>query len=193
MRFIVSVELAIPVVERLVLLQEELNEPIQASHGAVRWTAPEHLRLNLMIFPSLETGTVQRLQETLSALAQARAPLPFMTRGTDARKVQGSARLVTTRVDQGSDALQELQQALNDEAEATGYESDPRPWTPRILLGRLATPHAQVSDFDTLFAPYEDTAWGETRAQELVLYRSEIVGKSERIRVVKRFALGSGI
>lgn len=193
MRFIVSVELSIPVVERLVLLQEELNEPIEAAGGAVRWTAPEHLRVNLMVFPHLESGTVQRIQETLRSIAAHAQPFSMETMGTNVAKVPSTARLVTSTIEQGADLLAALRAELHDNAELIGFDQDPRPWRPLVLVGRLATPYGKSVDFDQLFAPYAQTPWGETVARELVLYRSEIVGKSERIRVVKRFALGTGI
>lgn len=47
MRFFVSVEPAIPVVDRLSLLQDECAETIQSLQGAARWTPAPHIRLNL--------------------------------------------------------------------------------------------------------------------------------------------------
>lgn len=193
MRFFIGIELAIPLIERLVLLQEELQGVIQDAKGDVRWTPAEQLRLNLMVLPQLETGTLQRLQDHLIELSAAQAPFSFELRGTQATHVPHQARLITSRVESNQELLQGLRDQLHENAEFIGVPQDPRPWHPLVLLGRLATPHEIVPDFDAIFAPFEETLWGSTHAKEIVISRAEIVGRAERVRTVKRFALGSGL
>lgn len=190
MRFILGVELAIPVIERLALLQEELAAPIAEAQGAVRWTPIEQLRVNLMIFPDLDAGVQQRVQDLIAEVAGQYTAFEFTTHGTIGDKIPDQARLVTTQ--SAHPTLQEMRDRIHDQAEAVGFAADPRPWQALTLIGRLATPHGQSVDFDALFAPYRETPWGTTICRELVLYRSEIIGRDERIRVVKRFALGTG-
>lgn len=191
MRFFVSVEPAIPVVDRLSLLQDECAEAIKKEHGAVRWTPAPHIRLNLKVMKNLEAGAAQRVQEMLVDFAKALKPFAFECRGTQIIDAPGMAKLVTTEVYDKSGVLEALQQHIDQAADHIGFMRDTTPWIPRILLGRLATPHGAV-DFDPIFAPFEQTAWGRTECKELLLFRSQLVGRSSRTRVIKRFQLGSG-
>lgn len=192
MRFVVGVELAIPVVDRLSLLQEEVGEQVLAQQGGVRWTPVQHIRLNLKVFKNLEAGAVQRVQEMLADFAQALHPFAFDTRGTSADRVPGMAKLLTTEIYDPTNTLGPLQQHIDRAADRIGFEGDDRPWHPKVLLGRLATPSVAV-DFDSMIAPYQHTAWGETQCRELVFYRSQVVGRESRVRVLRRFTLGTGI
>lgn len=191
MRFFVSVEPAIPVVDRLSLLQDECAEAIKAQKGAVRWVPVQNIRLNLKVMQNLEAGAAQRVQEMLVDFAKALPPFPFETRGTSVAREPGMAKLVTTEVYDKSGSLEALQRHIDQAADHIGFTRDEEPWLPRILLGRLATPKAFV-DFDPIFAPFEQTSWGRTECRELILYRSQIVGRSARTRVIRRFQLGSG-
>lgn len=192
MRFVVGVELAIPVVDRLSLLQEETEPLIFDAGGRVRWTPVEQLRLNLKVFKNLETGAVQRVQEMLADFAKAVRPFSFETRNTSADRTPGMAKLLTTEVFDEGETLAPLQRHINRAADRIGFESDDRPWHPQVLIGRLATP-TQAVDFDTILSPYQNTDWGPTECRELVLYRSQVVGREARVRVLRRFSLGTGL
>lgn len=192
MRFVVGVELAIPVVDRLSLLQEEAGEAIEALGARVRWTPVEQLRLNLRVFEELDPSAVDRVQSTLRDFAKATQAFRFETRGTRADRAPGEAKLLYTQVEDPSDTLRSLAAQIEEAAGVTGFAADERPWHPRVLVGRLATPGPAV-DLDGALAPYAETVWGETECREIVLYRTQLVGREARTRVVKRFALGSGI
>lgn len=191
MRFFVAVEPAIPVVDRLSLLQDECAEAIKEQNGAVRWAPVQNIRLNLKIMKDLEAGAAQRVQEMLVDFAKALPPFSFETRGTSVAREPGMAKLITTEVYDKSGSLEALQRHIDQAADHIGFARDEEPWRPRILLGRLATPKGPV-DFDPIFAPFEQTAWGRTECRELILFRSQIVGRSARTRVIRRFQLGSG-
>lgn len=191
MRFFVSVEPAIPVVDRLSLLQDECAEIIKSHHGAVRWTPAPDIRLNLKIMKNLEAGAAQRVQEMLVDFAKALPPFAFESKGTHIIDEPGIATLVTTEIHDKSGSLEALQQHIDQAADYIGFQRDQTPWKPRILLGRLATPQKKV-DFQSIFAPFEHTSWGRTECKELLLFRSQLVGRSARTRVVRRFQLGSG-
>lgn len=191
MRFVVGVELAIPVVDRLSLLQEEAGEAIEALGARVRWTPVEQIRLNLRVFDTLDPSAVDRVQATLGEFAKALRPFSFETRGTRADRAPGEAKLLYAQVEDPSDTLRSLAEHINRAADPIGFAHDERPWHPRVLVGRIATPGPAV-DLDDTFAPYAQTAWGETECRELILYRTQLVGREARTRVAKRFALGTG-
>lgn len=191
MRYVVGVELAIPVVDRLSLLQEEAETQIFEAGARVRWTPVEHIRLNLKVFKNLESGAVQRVQEMLEDFAKAVPAFPFQTLGTSADRRAGQAKLLTTRVEEPEGILTSLAEHIDRAADRIGFDGDDRPWHPHVLLGRLATPSTAV-DFEPILAPYAQTVWGETQCRELVLYRSQLVGRESRVRVLRRFALGTG-
>lgn len=189
MRFFVGIELAIPVIDRLALLQDEVGEETFSRGARVRWTPVEHIRLNLKVFEAVDAGIAQRLQEMLTETASYFQTFRFDAVGTQADRVAGQARIVTTQLHDSSNTLQSLRDHIERQADRVGFQEDHAPWQPAVLLGRLATPDGPA-DVDALLHPYRNTPWGQSECRELVLYRSQLVGREARTRVVRRFAVG---
>ncbi len=191
MSYSVGVELAIPVVDRLSLLQEETGEIIKQRRAAVRWIPPTHMRLTLRAFRTLEASARTRVQEMLHDFASALTPFTFQTIGSFTDREPGMAKLITTKVHDDGDTLHALQEHIDRAADMIGFLPDTRPWQPSVLIGRLATPHGHV-ELDDIFTPYTQTAWGETECRELILYESQVIGRIAQTKAIRRFQLGSG-
>lgn len=191
MRFIVGVELAIPVVDRLVLLQEDLDDSVRQLNGEARWTPAEQIRLNLKIFEDLDAAALPRIRELLAAFCRALRPFSFETAGTRGFPDDTHPRLILTDAQDEGNVLVALREHLERASELIGFSQDSRPWEPAVLIGRVLTPGAPA-DFRGLLNAYRETRYGPSACRELVLYRSEVVGRRARVRTVDRFALGSG-
>lgn len=191
MRFVVGVELAIPVVDRLVLLQEDLDESIRQLNGVARWTPAEQIRLNLKVFEDLDADALPRVRELLVAFCKALRPFSFETVGTRGFPDDETPRLILADARDEGNVLVALREHLERASELIGFSQDARSWEPSVLVGRVTTPNGPAN-FRGLLNAYRNTVYGPSACRELVLYRSEIIGQRARIRTVDRFALGSG-
>ena len=191
MGYSVGVELAIPVIDRLSLLQEETGPIIKERQAAVRWNPVTDMRLTLRAFRHLEASAYTRVQDMVQDFARALTPFRFECVGSRAEREPGMACLITADIREEGDTLQALQEHINRAADMIGFMPDTRPWKPRVLIGRLATPRG-AANLDELFDPYQHTVWGETECKELVLYESKVMGRMAQTRAIRRFQIGSG-
>ena len=191
MRAFIGVELAIPVVERLVVLQEELDQPIRQLGAQARWTPAEHIRLNLKVFPNLDPGVLPRVQDMLSRFCQALQPFPIVSRTVRFYPELDRPRLLLVEQSDERGVLPALREHIEKASDPLGFARDEAPWTPDIALGRVLAGGARP-DLRGLLNQWQDAEWGETLCRELILYRTEMVGRRARVRLMRRFALGTG-
>lgn len=191
MRLILSVEPSIPTVERIVLLQEELDSPMHHLGCDVRWTPADAIRLNLKIVPNAEESMILRMREQLRTIARSRRPFDVSWMGASFYPSLARPRMVTTRATQGGGELEAIRRQVEAAFEAQGLAPDSRPWEPQILVGRVGS-ERDAPRLDGVLDRYEETPFGETHVRELVLFKTSVVHGEFRSDVVNRFELGRG-
>lgn len=189
--YALAFELALPVVDRLLLLQEELDEPLHQLGCDVRWTTGDALRLVVRAFDDVDEALMPRLRDTLSVVARADGPFRIATHGTRLLPTIETPRLVAVGTLGGSDRLEAIKRRIDGACESLGLPADPRPWAPMVKVGRLLTPGG-APRLQGVVSAWEQTAWGESELREMVLVRSGLVRHEAVTRVVARFELGSG-
>ncbi len=191
MTYALTFELALPVVDRLLLLQEELDTPLHQLGCDVRWTPGEALRLVVRAFDDIDDALIPRLRDAFSVIARADAPFGFATHGTRLLPSVETPRLVAVGTLGGAERLEAVKRRVDGACESLGLPDDPRPWTPMVKIGRLLTPGAPPR-LQGVVNAWEQTPWGDTDAKEMVLIRTGIVRGEAVTRVVARFELGTG-
>ena len=172
-RLFVALDLAIPVVERLVLLQDELDRRLP-KEAIARLVAPEHIHVTLKFIGEVDVSLV-------SVIEIAIAEFPDAT----------SARIVWAGLDaQGAEVMSLLNQTLERGLDEIGIVPDAREYRPHITLGRIRS--ETPVDMSAFLAPLEDLELGTSYVRDLVLISSELTKDGPIYKVVRRFALGEG-
>jgi 2'-5' RNA ligase len=190
MRVFVAFELAIPTVERLVLLQEDLAKPISDLGAKPRWTDPENLHLTLKFIGDVEQTLVFRVREALGALAQVQSSFQVSTIGTGCFPDCATPRVVWAGCGEGAHAVHSLQQTVESYLDDMGIPSEARPFRPHVTLGRIRTTRNRV-DLSQVIAPYAETDFGTSTINAFSLYESQLGVKGVSYRVLARFPLGN--
>lgn len=188
MRLILTTDLAIPVVERLVLLQEDLDEPFHHLNVHAEWTSADRIRLAVHVWPEAPDEALLRFREALRAIASATPPASFETVGASFAPDESAARYIVAGTRAGADGLRALHRRVQAASEELGGRASRVPWEPYVSVARLKTPGAPPL-LEGVLRPYSETPFGETRADELVLYRAELSRGAESLRQIERFAL----
>lgn len=188
MRLSLCIDLAIPVVERLVLLQEDLEEPFHHLGIDAAWTPAERLRFGLRILPNADPSVELRLRESLRAMVTAIAPFSVETFGARFAPSEAQAQYVVAGHREGADALSGCLRQVDAALETLGVTQDVRPKDPLVAVARLRT-EREAPIVSGVLRPYSETVFGTTRVEEWVLYRSEVSRGKEQVRQIERFRL----
>ena len=183
-----ALEPAIPVAERLTVVQEDLAEALHHLGGEMSWTPAEHLRLNLRILENPDGDWLLGLREQLRQLARSRAPVAWSLQGLSWAPDASIPRLLCAQVPDLPENLAGLQRQIDTLCEALGAASARNEWRPALSLGRLQVP-AQPPRLDGLLDRWEHFAWGRTLSREIVITASELQGSVVRWKVVDRIVL----
>lgn len=187
MRYFVGLDLAIPVVERLTLVQDEVTR--RCHRQGVRHVLPENIHLTLKALGELEPAMVPVVAQCLRALTRPLFPFEFRTAGVSADLKAGSPRLVyATLDDQGTEVMGLLHESLDRDLEEVGIERDARPHRTQVLLTRLIGDHPQ--GVGALVDGLARVDFGITYVRDLALYAVDLSNEGPIYRVHQRFALG---
>jgi 2'-5' RNA ligase len=187
-RLFVGLDLAIPVVEQLTLVQDELERRLK-NHASPKLVEPENIHLTLKFLGETDPAMIPVLARTLTHLTRPLFPFEFRTVGCGAFPTPQNARIIWAGLDpQGAEIMALLNQTLERDLEEIGIAPDAREFQPHITLARL---RAQTPvDATRFLVELKSVDFGTTYVRELVLFASELGKEGPLYRVVQRFALG---
>ncbi len=189
-RYSVAADLSIAVTEQLMALQEELAQMIDDEYGAeVRWVHPERVHVSLKYLGALPAPLLELLEERMQTLVSPLFPFQAESIGVELEPGPKAARLIWAGLDaKGGEVVGLLKRALEQELDKIGLTPDPRPFVPRLLLGRVRA--ERVPDMSAVVEEYEGVSFGVSTIKDLVLLRAEHRARGPAHIVVNRFALG---
>ncbi len=189
-RLFVALDLAIPVVERLVLLQDELDRVLPKDVNA-RLVAPENIHVTLKFIGEVDASMVSVIETAIGEMTRPLFPFEFRTQACGAFPDLASARIIWAGLDaQGAEVMSLLHQTLERGLDDIGIVPDHREYRPHITLARLRSD--TPVDIGEFLTPVQSLEFGTSYVRDLVLMASELTKDGPVYKVVKRFALGEG-
>lgn len=186
---VVGLEPAIPACEHLLLVQEDVSEPLRQLGAEPRWTPAEELRVPLALFRTLPGETLSLLVEQVRLIARTEGEPEFAVAGSRFLPSDDVPRLLVADLDP-CPALQRLRDRVRTAAGQLGLEADPDPWLAAIRVGRLQTPDSFMPLRGVLGDP-STSGSVSTRARELVVWEIR-GGKTPWSKVLARAEFGTG-
>lgn len=192
MNTFLGVELGIQMAERIVVMQEDLSEPLRQLGADVLWTPPHQLRVLLKDFGELLPGQKERLIDLLRAFARATHEFSFSMEAVRFDPSVETPRMLIGEIRDDSGLLEALHTNVEKAAEPLGFRQEIAEWRPWVLIGRCQT-HGRRPDLRGVLNAWTGPTLGTTDARELVLFSVERVTQLRaRSRVLGRFELGTG-
>ena len=164
-RSFVAVDLEAPVRHAVADLQSELAR-IKAD---VRWVRTEGLHVTLKFLGSVEAPRLERVHETLAAVAREQRALHVHVRGLGAFPSWRRPRVVWTGLH--GEGLVELAQRIDAALAPLGFEPEQRPFTPHLTLGRVNSPRGWPR-LEEVCKAHLDDDFGESDIDAVTIYRS---------------------
>ena len=188
MRVFICFDLSVPTVNNLVLLQEELREPIVELGGKVRWTPPENIHLTLKFLGETDDDMVFQIRSKLRDVAKQHPMVEAETVGTGAFPNAKVPRIIWVGTGTGSDAIITLQQNIETSLETLGIQKDDRSFKPHLTIGRIKTRKQRVN-LEPILLPHSDKTFGVSLVKDFALYRSVLHPRGAIYQVIERFPL----
>lgn len=189
MKAFVALEPSIAVCERLVLLQEDLDDPIHLLGGEIAWRRGDQLRVLLRGF-DVEPNHIGWLEGALAESLAALAPPTFSLRGTRFLPSEDRAQFLVTEAASQDGSLERVVSVVNDVLDARGIPRSAGEWRPLLQVGRLRTTDLSPR-LHGVARPFSETEYGATTADSAVLWTSTLAAGSLRTRQVRRLPFES--
>lgn len=188
MRVFICFDLNVRTVSNLVLLQEELREPIAEIGGKVRWTLPENIHVTLRFLGETDDDMVFQIRSKLRGVAKTHPMVETESVGTGAFPNAKVPRIIWVGTGKGCDEIITLQEDIETSLEQLGIQKDNRSFKPHVTIGRLKTGKQKVN-IEPILLPHTDKQFGVSLVKDFALYRSVLHPRGAIYQVIERFPL----
>jgi RNA 2',3'-cyclic 3'-phosphodiesterase len=145
LRVFIAVEIPLPIRQAIFHQTESLRAALAT---IVRWVPVENMHLTLKFIGDVSPANVNLLSQMLTTEATGCAPITLKIGGLGSFPTSRRARVIWIGI-QAPAALESLQHGIESAAARLGYESEERPFSPHLTIGRVkqqvsAGEHQQV-------------------------------------------------
>lgn len=192
-RLFIAIDLAIPVVERLVGAQGDLRARFHENYGEdviLRLVAPENIHVTLKFLGDQPEELESMIIKVLEKLSAPLFPFEVECLQIGAFPEPKTARILWAGLDEeSSEVLRLLQRALERDLEDLGIPREEREFLPHVTLARVKSEKG-IRKSDEILASFEGVTFGKSFVKDLVLFSSTLTPEGSRYEVVRRFSLG---
>jgi len=181
-RCFVAVDLAAHV---LAAIEKVVGEMRQVG-GDVRWVSSGNLHVTLKFLGEVPEARVDAARAALSRCAGLRPPFDVTARGLGTFPNLRRARVLWVGL-AGPD-LSNLAREVDEALAGEGFNREARPVVPHVTVGRVRSPRGWERVLAAM-QPYWEDSFGESRVDEIVLYRSELRPQGPRYTALERVPL----
>ena len=172
LRVFIAVETPLPIRQAIFAQTESLRG---ALGDLVRWAPVENMHLTLKFIGDVSPANVELLSQMLTAETMGCAPFRMQIGGLGSFPTSRRARVIWVGI-QAPAALASLQRGIESAAARLGYESETRPFSPHLTIGRVRQ-QVRASDQQRVRAALERTQVGDLGAAAVTavhLFKSDL-------------------
>lgn len=186
--------IALPLSEEITRQLGEIQGVLsrRCPHRSVRWVDPTRIHLTLFFLGDIVPELRPQVEEALGVVARNVAPFTFEVTGLGAFPRMSRPRVLWVGIEEPSQRLALLHQAVNDAMEAVGFERETRPFSPHLTLGRLrrGASGRDVQQVGEIAQEAEVGYLGEVAVSQMIFFRSILKSTGAEYIPLKTFALG---
>jgi 2'-5' RNA ligase len=186
LRTFIAVELAKPIRDRVIALQEKL-----AGTGTeVKWVEPENLHVTLLFLGEVEDREVPDVCRLTADCVRKHAPFTMTVEAVGCFPNPRRPRILWVGVGQGADELCAIHDELEASFDSMGVRREERRFTPHITLGRVKSDRP-LDDLSAVLT--KQAAWkaGESPVREIHVMSSRLGSHGPKYTVLSRAPLNA--
>jgi 2'-5' RNA ligase len=184
-RLFIGVRVSMVTLNDLSAAAETLARRAQQAGIRISWVAPASYHVTLKFLGSTRPEAVTAVGDALRRGALGVPPFSFRTERLGAFPSAGRATVVWAGIDDRSNSLTRLAEAIDREMEGVGYAPERRRFHAHVTLGRVREP----ADVGQVLLPLSEQVFSETRVSEVLLFESVMKAGGSEYSVVDKIAL----
>jgi 2'-5' RNA ligase len=184
-RVFIAVELPATLRARIINHVDSLRSVVPEVRAS--WARKDNLHLTLKFLGDTSVARIETLSQVAQRAANTVAPFEIAVEGCGSFPPRGQPRVIWIGIDDPSGKLTKLQQALEQECDASGFARAPRPFHPHLTIARIPKPQGSRQ----LAAMHQEIGFNRETisVSELVVIRSELLSEGSRHTVISRHSL----
>ena len=167
----------------------ELAKSLRTHADDVRWTRPENYHWTLQFVGDVSDGQLSELCARVAEGVVDFEPFALAARGVGAFPSSARPRTLWLGAGQGYEEVVELHAAVESSLASMDLRSENRKYVPHITLGRVGRMRS-ARRLAAMIDKFTDFEAGETVAEEVIVFASQMTRDGSRYHVVGRAALG---
>ncbi|MEO0076828.1 MAG: RNA 2',3'-cyclic phosphodiesterase [candidate division WOR-3 bacterium] len=149
---------------------------------SVKWVKPENLHITLLFLGDIDQNFLQQSIEQLTGIAKSEKGFKMSLKNFGAFPSQRMPRVVWIGVDQGAQALIDLQAKIEAAFTTIGYKPEERKFHPHLTIGRV---RERMSNAEQVFnTRYQSEVF---TINSLVLFKSTLTPQGPIYEKIKEF------
>ncbi len=172
LRTFIAVDIS-PAIQKAI--QHNVDNLRKAIGDSVRWVPAHNIHVTLKFLGDVSSANVEPLTQMLRAEADSCPAFEITVGGLGSFPNSKRARVLFIGI-QAPAELESLQRGIESAVVRLGYESDARPFSPHLTVGRVRE-HVSASDQQQIRRILEETkidSLGTARVDSVHLYKSEL-------------------
>lgn len=182
-----ALDVSLECVEKLAVMQEELDPWIEQQGGRSEWTRAADVRLTLVNFDDHDDVLLMGIGEAVAKVTSNLVPFKISVQGLRCLP-EDRPRVVVADVHHGKELVDGLRKVICVHLEKLGIAQDDRVYRPAVSLGRIASAGSPAS----LNSDLGEHEFGDSYVRSVLLLRHELLPRGASTTVIRRFPLGSG-
>ena len=155
------------------------------------WSREDSLHLTLKFLGEVPVARIDDVSAAASAAVRASGPFELILADSGVFPSRGKPNVLWIGIEDPQAGLPAVHQRLEEELAARGFARDTRAYHPHLTIARIRKPHGAK---DLAAAHRASDFAGQTfTAQELVVFRSELLPQGSRHTAISRHALSGKV
>ena len=185
-RTFVALELTGSIRNRAVRMQGMLASTVTDT----KWVEPENLHITLKFLGEVDERDIYQVCRIAQQVAERHEPFELVVQGVGAFPHARRPRVLWAGVEEGAEPLRRLQEELEAEYAAAGWNPEGRRFQPHVTLGRIRRPRT-TQGLEEFIKQHEHWKAGQMEVDELVVMSSELSKRGPVYAVLARAPLKS--
>jgi len=158
----------------------------------VRWVAPDNLHWTLQFLGEVDDTDVYEICRAVNRVAAELAAFQLGALGVTAFPSIDKPRAIWLGAGEGSDALCQLQDGIEDQMAQLGYRPDRKRYTPHLTIGRVQRGSHGGAALGERLGELADFDGGRMEVDEVIVFGSELSREGPTYHVLGRAPLSDG-
>ncbi|MCK5852376.1 RNA 2',3'-cyclic phosphodiesterase [bacterium] len=167
------------------------TEELKSDFRDARWCKKNAMHLTIKFFGVIPLLSVVEIGKAVKSVVEKKEPISFEVKGVGGFPSLENPRILWAGITEGKEEIVKLAQDISDALEEYDFIPERKNYVPHITLARFKRGSKNNNGITSLSPRLEEKSFGVTKANELLLYSSDLIETGPFYSVVDRWTFGN--